>query len=630
MKESRKARVLQVLDVLREYSDEEHRLSQKDIVDIMKKHYGTDIERRTVKSCILELIDAGYDIEYDEQTREKGTDSENTICTGFYLVRDFTDGELRFLIDSVLCSKNLPQNFGSEIAKKLAEMGTRHLRRSQRMQALYKNESDSDVLMCVEDIGTAISSGVKIRFMNNEWNENCELVPVWEKPCLFSPYRLAPVNNRYYLIGRNDGKNELSYYHLDLITDLELTDIPVEPNTFDVAELLASCPGMHGGDIADAEIIIKKDGIHSLIDYFGKSSFRIAEQFCENDTEFLRVKLRVGERDLYLWGCDNIDKAVVIAPPDVYREMVKNGFRTEFRDLEDVRYAEACTDINDDGGSVFFTDIDLRKRYLHRNVPNAYYAVFDNNNISDFSFLKTYTNAEKIVIYFNPVKNLDVLRGNEKLRSLTLRETEIDNIDFLRDIKNLRELFLSSCNVKDFSVLFECKNLRKLILAKEETKDFDFDRLKRENPSLRIVTEDWDSPVMNIESVNTKDMVCLQPKNVSVWPVNLYRKINNDMRISDDMKDNADFCRVADELCRDLGKVKGRIVQLHFRDGKTPEEIGKELHVSPDYVLYVIEHTKFYARPGYCDSYEEFRAFGTPINPDFETDERRVPFMRWY
>ena len=74
--ENKKTYILYVLDVLREYSDEEHRLSQKDIVDLLRKYYDVDIERRTVKSCVMNLIDTGYAISYTETIRGKGTDKE--------------------------------------------------------------------------------------------------------------------------------------------------------------------------------------------------------------------------------------------------------------------------------------------------------------------------------------------------------------------------------------------------------------------------------------------------------------------------------------------------------------------------------------------------------------------------
>ncbi|WP_458457373.1 hypothetical protein [Pseudobutyrivibrio sp.] len=38
-----------ILDILREYSDSEHRLLQQDIIDLLKSNYGMDCERRAVK-----------------------------------------------------------------------------------------------------------------------------------------------------------------------------------------------------------------------------------------------------------------------------------------------------------------------------------------------------------------------------------------------------------------------------------------------------------------------------------------------------------------------------------------------------------------------------------------------------
>lgn len=106
----KKMLIINILDILKKYTDENHRLSQKEIADILKNEYNMNAERKAIKRNLMNLIDCGYEIEYSESMRmipnkQTGELEESYILSDFYLVRDFTDSELRLLIDSLLFSK---------------------------------------------------------------------------------------------------------------------------------------------------------------------------------------------------------------------------------------------------------------------------------------------------------------------------------------------------------------------------------------------------------------------------------------------------------------------------------------------------------------------------------------------
>ena len=82
-----------ILDILREYTDEKHSLTQQEIIRLLDKNYGMTCDRRSVKNNILSLKELGYDISMDKGYR--------------LLSREFDDAELRILIDSVLFSKSI-------------------------------------------------------------------------------------------------------------------------------------------------------------------------------------------------------------------------------------------------------------------------------------------------------------------------------------------------------------------------------------------------------------------------------------------------------------------------------------------------------------------------------------------
>lgn len=65
----KKMLILNILEILRKYTDEDHRLSQKAIVDILRTEYNMMVDRKAIKRNIMNLIDFGYNIEYSESVR---------------------------------------------------------------------------------------------------------------------------------------------------------------------------------------------------------------------------------------------------------------------------------------------------------------------------------------------------------------------------------------------------------------------------------------------------------------------------------------------------------------------------------------------------------------------------------
>ena len=119
----KKMLTLHILDILKRFSDEEHRLSQKDIQNILvdkNEKYHMSVERKAIKRNLEELIDAGYDIRYEVRRRGTG-EKANDILTDFYIERDFTNVELKYLIDSVVFSHHIPSAQKEEIKKQEEE-----------------------------------------------------------------------------------------------------------------------------------------------------------------------------------------------------------------------------------------------------------------------------------------------------------------------------------------------------------------------------------------------------------------------------------------------------------------------------------------------------------------------------
>ena len=47
-RQPKKLLIMNILDILRRYSDVDHRLSQKDIIDILRNEYDMDADRKAI------------------------------------------------------------------------------------------------------------------------------------------------------------------------------------------------------------------------------------------------------------------------------------------------------------------------------------------------------------------------------------------------------------------------------------------------------------------------------------------------------------------------------------------------------------------------------------------------------
>lgn len=57
-KQPKKMLIMNILDILKKYTDENHRLSQKEIMDILEQEYDMKAERKAIKRNLMNLIDS--------------------------------------------------------------------------------------------------------------------------------------------------------------------------------------------------------------------------------------------------------------------------------------------------------------------------------------------------------------------------------------------------------------------------------------------------------------------------------------------------------------------------------------------------------------------------------------------
>lgn len=177
----KKLLIMNILDILRKYSDPDHRISQKDIIDILKNKYNMVADRKAIRRNIMNLMDLGYNIEYKETVRMvpnkvTGELEESYLWSDYYYVSDFSDSELRLLIDSLIFSKLIPYSQRKELIEKLEGLSNIYFKsRIKHISVSTDYKLDNKELFYIIDVlDEAISKQKKYRFttMNTEQTRN--------------------------------------------------------------------------------------------------------------------------------------------------------------------------------------------------------------------------------------------------------------------------------------------------------------------------------------------------------------------------------------------------------------------------------------------------------------------------
>lgn len=302
-----------ILDILSEYSDEDHKLTQQEIIRLLKINYDMECDRRSVKNNINYLIELGYEISTDK---------------GYYLKeREFEDAELRMLIDSVLFSNQLTHKQSKDLIDKLRRQGNRyfsakvsHINNLPNMQ-----HADNKQLMYVLDtINDAISKKKKISFIYNNYGIDFKLHPRKEEPYIVNPYQMVANNGRYYLVGNYDKYDNVSHYHLDRMTCVKILEENVKPqkeikdfeNGFNLPKHMAEHIYMFSGKSSRIKFLAKKHLMNDLIDWFGKD-FKILEDRGED----ILIALNCNENAFKFWALQYGPYTEVLEPENLRRQV---------------------------------------------------------------------------------------------------------------------------------------------------------------------------------------------------------------------------------------------------------------------------------------------------------------------
>ena len=344
MEPTKKMLILNILDILKRYTDAEHTLSQKDILVKLEKEYGMKAERKAVRRNIQNLIDLGYEIEYSETSRmmpnpKTGKVEENIVTSDYYLVRDFEDAELRLLIDSLLFSPNIPYKQCKDLVEKLKGLSNEYFKASVKHICTMPQvrPQNKELFLTIEVIDEAISKNRKIQFTyidyTGEKKQTKKTRPDGSiREYVVSPYQMAAKEGKYYLICNYDKYNDLSNYRIDRIKDVTILDERAKPfskldgmtnKRFDLAEYMKEHIYMYSSGNTRVRFRIVKAMIIDVIDIFG-----LDVQFMKETDTHIDVVAKVNERAMFQFAKNYSPDVLVLEPKSLVKKLKEDAEKT--------------------------------------------------------------------------------------------------------------------------------------------------------------------------------------------------------------------------------------------------------------------------------------------------------------
>lgn len=341
-----------ILEILKRHSDENHPLKQKDILEYLKEEYLMDVDKKAVSSNLDRLIDEFDEIGYAENStkskmtnkykkkamkkgekKKEGSDKSITK-TDFFWYHDFDESELRLIIDSLLFSKYIPYSQCKDIIDKIRGLGSKYF--SSKTQYITKlvdtmPKTYDKVEYNVNVIDEAIGNNKKIKFnyaninISKKYelrkNDNGEV-----KEYKGTPYQMVATNSRYYLICNIDGHDNIGIYRMDRIANIEILDEVATPkskikglqNGLDLPKYAMEHIYMSIGESEKVTFEFDAGLINDVVDWFG-----INIDIKKKDDKVYIGSVNVNLKAMRFWAMQYSEFVKVVSPKSLVDDIKK-------------------------------------------------------------------------------------------------------------------------------------------------------------------------------------------------------------------------------------------------------------------------------------------------------------------
>lgn len=319
---NQKAKILYLIQLFQEETDEEHPLSRKELEQRLAD-MGIHAERKSLYNDIETLKNFGMDITYRKEHPE-----------GYYLAsRDFELPELKLLVDAVQSSRFITQKKSDVLIRKIEKLASRYEARALQRQVVVADRIKSmneSIYYNVDQIHAAIAMNRQILFRYFEWTVSKEIrLKKGGGSYRVSPWALTWDNENYYLIGYDMDAGIIKHFRVDRMLRIEQIEQARAGREafgrFDIARYTKRTFGMFGGCEETVKMRFHNRYVGVVIDRFGRDVWMRPD-----GEEHFVVSTEVAVSEQFFGWITGLGRDVEILSP----ETVVDEYRTLLSDLQ--------------------------------------------------------------------------------------------------------------------------------------------------------------------------------------------------------------------------------------------------------------------------------------------------------
>ena len=319
----KKETIILIYRILVEYTDEDHFLTQAQLIEKLKQIYNVEVERKSVANSIMLLQELDYDI-------VKGEHSGYALFS-----RTLDNNEIKFINDALFSSRVISGKQALEISNKLNSFLSKY--QKKKYTYLYKSTdlnrtNNENVFLNLEIIEEAIEKNKKISFQYITYDENCKVVTRFNGfRFILSPYYLVNNFGKYYCLGHyRDKYKPLQNYRLEYMVDVQIENedcIPINEvnglENFEITKYLNEHIYIFSSKVINDKLeILVNYAVQYIYEYFGNN----VKFYKQDEKTFVEVKCSYDA--LFYWVLQYSNCIKVIEPNELI-ERLKEFFYKE-------------------------------------------------------------------------------------------------------------------------------------------------------------------------------------------------------------------------------------------------------------------------------------------------------------
>ena len=267
-----KLKLLYILELLYNESDEEHPIDTERILLYLRNH-SIECERKSIYSDITVLKEFGLDI-----LLSKGASG------GYFLAsREFAVAEIRLLCDAVQTAGFISPKKSRHLIDKILTLVSAPQARQIKSQVYVDNRPKSaneEIYYHIDKLNRAIQNGSQVQVLYRRRKiTDQNAVEYDDRLHTVSPYAMIWADDHYYLVCNKAKYDNLMVLRIDRIKKLEIlenerarhfSEVSPYKNSFDSADYAKRHLHMFSGTPESVELICQNDLLEQVLDRFGE------------------------------------------------------------------------------------------------------------------------------------------------------------------------------------------------------------------------------------------------------------------------------------------------------------------------------------------------------------------------